>query len=447
MKPLEFDVVVIGAGIGGVCTAARLSNAGYRVLLAERTSLIGGRFSAIKTKGFVKTTGAIIVPANSVIEDTFTECGLDFPGRDIDALAWRVNGEDNISTIADGLGHSIMTVADDKEGAMRVLQALERALTWELPTPGMSFRDWIGQYTADPKVMEPFFPVITAFLCSNYDELDVTDLLALVKGQMQRPWRITVAPKGNAEFLKPLVNVVKANEGEVWKNCQVEQVLVEDHQTKGVRLTNKRGESLEVSSQAVVSNMGPHPTARITGHEHFDPAYLKELARCQYAPLYTVVLLESDAPLIDHPYLIFPVGTKKISAMFCPTNSCPELAPEGKHLTEVWASIPDPVTADTQIDVQLEIDSTIAEIGQFIPGALEKSNILSIENFDRDWPVFRAMSHYLPQKTPVQNLYNVGDGIRVPGFVGLALGAETARLAAEDIRQRIPATAWQETAS
>lgn len=42
----------------------------------------------------------------------------------------------------------------------------------------------------------------------------------------------------------------------------------------------------------------------------------------------------------------------------------------------------------------------------------------------------------LPQKTPIENLYNVGDGVKVSGWIGLEASAQTGRLVAEDIQAR-----------
>ena len=55
------DVVVIGAGVGGLVAAARLVLAGHRPLLLEATDRLGGRFSTIEKDGFRLPTGAVAV--------------------------------------------------------------------------------------------------------------------------------------------------------------------------------------------------------------------------------------------------------------------------------------------------------------------------------------------------------------------------------------------------
>ncbi|MBN1133550.1 MAG: NAD(P)-binding protein, partial [Methanosarcinaceae archaeon] len=51
--------LVIGAGLGGLLSGARLSRAGYEVEVFERLPIIGGRFTNIEYKGFKLSTGAL----------------------------------------------------------------------------------------------------------------------------------------------------------------------------------------------------------------------------------------------------------------------------------------------------------------------------------------------------------------------------------------------------
>ena len=48
----SFDVLVIGAGAGGMAAAGRLQALGYRTLLVERHDRVGGRASTREVDGF-----------------------------------------------------------------------------------------------------------------------------------------------------------------------------------------------------------------------------------------------------------------------------------------------------------------------------------------------------------------------------------------------------------
>jgi phytoene desaturase (3,4-didehydrolycopene-forming) len=46
--------IVVGAGVGGVATAARLAQAGFEVTVVEKNGFTGGRCSLIHHEGHVR---------------------------------------------------------------------------------------------------------------------------------------------------------------------------------------------------------------------------------------------------------------------------------------------------------------------------------------------------------------------------------------------------------
>jgi phytoene desaturase len=75
------DVLVIGAGAGGLCAAARLADAGQAVLVAESRDRVGGRASSVELDGFTVNTGAIAIEYGGVLEETFRLAGAPFEIR------------------------------------------------------------------------------------------------------------------------------------------------------------------------------------------------------------------------------------------------------------------------------------------------------------------------------------------------------------------------------
>ena len=51
------NVIVIGAGIGGICSAIRLAQAGLRVTIVEKNARPGGRCDRISRDGHHFDTG------------------------------------------------------------------------------------------------------------------------------------------------------------------------------------------------------------------------------------------------------------------------------------------------------------------------------------------------------------------------------------------------------
>ena len=55
----SYDAIVIGAGAGGLFTAARLQHQGYQTLVIERLDKVGGRASTTDVDGFKVNDGAL----------------------------------------------------------------------------------------------------------------------------------------------------------------------------------------------------------------------------------------------------------------------------------------------------------------------------------------------------------------------------------------------------
>ncbi|MGH2478372.1 MAG: NAD(P)-binding protein, partial [Ktedonobacteraceae bacterium] len=59
MQIQEYDAIVIGAGLGGLLSAAQLLQRGKRVVILERLPHCGGRFTAKTFQGAQISTGAV----------------------------------------------------------------------------------------------------------------------------------------------------------------------------------------------------------------------------------------------------------------------------------------------------------------------------------------------------------------------------------------------------
>lgn len=67
--------LVIGSGVGGLATAARLAAKGYRVTVLEKLDDIGGRGYTYKRDGYTFDAGPTIITAPYIFEQLWADCG------------------------------------------------------------------------------------------------------------------------------------------------------------------------------------------------------------------------------------------------------------------------------------------------------------------------------------------------------------------------------------
>lgn len=74
---MTVKVVIIGAGVGGTATAARLSKKGFQVEVYEKNSFNGGRCSLIHHNGHRFDQGPSLYLMPKIFEETFKDLGED----------------------------------------------------------------------------------------------------------------------------------------------------------------------------------------------------------------------------------------------------------------------------------------------------------------------------------------------------------------------------------
>ncbi|MCD2188596.1 phytoene desaturase family protein [Actinomycetospora soli] len=68
-------VIVVGAGLGGLATAARLAAAGHEVEVHERSDVVGGKLGLVERDGFAFDTGPSLLTLPGLLDDLFATTG------------------------------------------------------------------------------------------------------------------------------------------------------------------------------------------------------------------------------------------------------------------------------------------------------------------------------------------------------------------------------------
>ena len=74
----DYDVIVIGAGCGGITAAALLAREGRKTLVLEQSDKIGGCCSTYERSGYRFDVGATILEIITPFERAFERLGTTF---------------------------------------------------------------------------------------------------------------------------------------------------------------------------------------------------------------------------------------------------------------------------------------------------------------------------------------------------------------------------------
>ncbi len=420
------DALVIGAGAGGLCAAARLAHHGRRTLLVEIHDRVGGRASSLEEDGFLVNTGAVAIEYGGVLEDTFRTVGAPFDIRiPTPATMFRLKGRD-VDISKGGWGRLVNGIT--KKGA-GLLGSMGRARGGDMPDSQLTVKAWLDGYTKSRTLHAIFRNLCAAIFAVNSDEMPARAFLTyfIQKGAFRN---FGFSPTGTLGLMRGLSEAVVRDGGEVWLNSRVEALRVEDGRVRSA--TVRRGdEQVEVEADTVISNIGPEATVALCGREHFDTAYLERMDRDLRSTANIVVNVASRTPLLTAPGIVTFGITRRLCNMANLTATCPELAPPGWHLYVAYG-VPVPAVGD--FDEEEEVALTLQDLREQLRDFDRHARILSVRVMRGDWPAQRSIAgRDLPRETPIANLWNVGDGVREYADGGVQACAESARLAVDAV--------------
>lgn len=434
MPDRKVDALVIGSGVGGLCVGARLAEQGLKVLVIEKLAHLGGRFSTRNLHGCKVTTGAIMVPfgERSAFHETFQLMEAPFNVREGEGgFRYRLHhGEYDVPPEGGGgLIGMLQFATGDASQAKRLFQHFKRALAWWEPSDAISFEEWLSQYTQHPEVHNLFQGFCAAFIGVSLNEVPAGEYFRFLKA-MGRNNRYGIAVNGNLELMNSLAESIANRGSSVTTSAACKGILVEEGRVRGAKV-EVGGVEETIEADFIISNAGPKQTIDLAGEPNFDRSYLSLLRKNPFeTPVFHVCIL-SEEPLHPFPGIFNFGNTRRLIFLECPTLTCPELAPEGMHITTTF-SVPE--SSVPPIKRKRTIEEILADLEENFPTFNRNEQKLMITTHHGEWPSMRRWPGYpMPTKTPIENLYNVGDGCMPPGTVGIEACALSARAVAREI--------------
>ena len=422
------DALVIGAGAGGLCAAARLAHHGYRTLVVERLDRVGGRASTYDIDGFKVNNGAIVLELGGITEQTFAEVGARYDVRmPKPPLMYRIGGK-TVDITGGGWGFLLSRLT--RHGA-KLLTGLGAARDDSgLPTEQVSLADWVGQYTKNETVQAVFRNMCASVFAVGSEELPARVFLTYFTRRSAFK-KFGFAPEGTVGAMSALADVVPLHGGEVWLSSEVRSLRVRGGLISGAAVC-REGEMVEVDCRFAVSDIGPVATAELCAEL---PAEYRDDVRSRVKPCGMITVnFASQRPLLEAPGLTSFGVTRRLCYVANFTATCPEMAPPGWHLY-AGAGVPKPSVGDFDADAETAL--IMADLRDEVAGFSSDARVLSVAVMRDDWPPQRAVAGYdLPSETPIPNLWNVGDAVKQYGNGGTTACAETAKLVVDQITQR-----------
>lgn len=375
----DYDVIVIGAGCGGVTAAALLAKQGRSVLLLEQSERVGGCCSTFEKHGYHFDVGASIVEVIAPIERAFARLGTTFQAEvdlipcdpvmetlypdgsrltcpqamdRMEAHLAQLSPEDarnwkqfaayfsELTTVA--LDTLFEEPANDLTDMARMAIKEPRLLKF-LPSFVTSYQDMIERYFKDNRVLQSmayqslYFGLPPELVPGPFALIPYTEHLGVYYprgGMIQIP--LALLRCGERYGLK------------VQLGTRVDRVLVRGGQVAGVRLAD----GTEITSPVVVSDVNAKTLyLQLIGEAHLPWLARLGISSYAYSKSVPMIYLGLDyVPPLDAHHSLIAASMQHINdywqnnakqgrlpdepfGLICwPTRSDPELAPAGHHI-------------------------------------------------------------------------------------------------------------------
>lgn len=433
MTGFDYDAVVIGAGAGGLFTAARLANQGYRTLVVERLDKVGGRASTTDIDGFKVNDGAIVIECGGITEETCAEVGAPWEIREPKPpILYRIKGKD-VDVTGGGWGFLLKKLT--QQGA-KLVQGIGAARKDDGLPEGdeLSTADWVAKYTKNEGVHGIFRNMCASIFAVGSEDLPARVFLTYFTRKSAFK-RFGFHPEGTIGLWLGLAGAIEKNGGEIWLDTPVTRIVTDGQKVTGVEV-ERDGALVTLTAPVVISDVGPSGTVRLLGEENVPADYVADVKRHDRPTSMIAVNFASQERLIETPGMLSFAQSRRLAYCANFTDLCPEMAPEGWNLY-VGTSVPKPSLGD--FDEQAELDLLLEDLRENIPGFDDRARILSTIVTRDDWPPQRAVAgRDMSHETPFDGLWNVGDGVKEYANGGTTACAETAQIVVGKIVERYP---------
>jgi phytoene dehydrogenase-like protein len=423
MQEQAYDAIIIGAGLGGLLSAAQLLQRNKRVVVLERLPHCGGRFTAKTFQGVQVSTGAVhMVPFGSsgVLASMLRRLRIPHHFFDADVFgSFHVRGKQYRSRGLLGVFNFLgprQFFWFTRVGYLMFLRSLppeERNLP---------FDTWLGRHIdvrRNPE-LRAFFERISRFALSlELSQVTAAEVINITKNMLLYG-APGIVEGGCAALTRELERHLSEQGAELRLRHDVVQILSVDGGVNGVRVRDKAsGAECVLSAPLVVSDIGPRATNALLNNQQVKQAdVLKKRAGDVVQPddaqeaIGLKVHILSDVSLIPHKGIMYCLDTRRIAGMVQPTNCDPRLAPAGKHLL-----ISHQVIQSDNIEEEKAL--ALADLHMMFGETFEQHcRVLTMGAYRGEWPVNRlAQGEDVPAATAVQGLYLVGDAVKPTGYL------------------------------
>ncbi|KAL3375753.1 hypothetical protein AABB24_006955 [Solanum stoloniferum] len=455
-KPLE--IVIAGAGLGGLSTAKYLADAGHKPILLEARDVLGGKVAAWKDDDgdWYETGLHIFFGAYPNIQNLFGELGIN------DRLQWKEHsmifampskpGEFSRFDFPEALpaplngvlailkNNEMLTWPEKVKFAIGLLPAMLGGQSYVEAQDGISVKDWMRKQGVPDRVTdEVFIAMSKALNFINPDELSMQCILIALNRFLQEKHGSKMAfLDGNPpeRLCMPIVEHIESKGGQVRLNSRIKKIeLNEDGSVKCFILND--GSTIE--GDAFVFATPVDIFKLLLPEDWKEIPYFQKLEKLVGVPVINVHIWFDRKLKNTYDHLLFS-RSSLLSVYADMSVTCKEYYNPNQSMLElVFAPAEEWISrSDSEI-----IDATMKELATLFPDEISadqsKAKILKYHVVKTPRSVYKTVPGCEPcrplQRSPIEGFYLAGDYTKQKYLASMEGAVLSGKLCAQAIVQ------------
>ncbi len=496
----RYDVVVIGAGIGGLTSAALLARSGKSVLVIERHDRVGGYAHAFKRRRYRFDSSVHLVggcgdrsgSSGALVQRVLTAAGVADRCEfiEVDPFYEAVYAGERVEV--PGTTHGFLEThaalyPGERDRLRQFVRLLEDVYEQtRLANTLESTFDILASADRFPALVKHHRATLGQVLAASIGDAELRGLLATT-------WPYVGLPPSRVSFLywanmmgtylregpwycrgtfqhfaDALADGVRGAGSEVLLRSTVRRIVTEKGAVRGVVLETGQ----HIDADVVISNADALQTAEeLVGEARLPPRYVRAMRRAKPSVSAFVVYAATDLDMsgVCHESFLFPTidhdrafattmaGKPEWLSMTVPTLLDPTLAPVGQHVVVLTTLMPYDASSSWRSEKKKGVERMVAQVEARVPGFArhlefaEGGTPRTMERYTRNtagaiygWELTPAQvgPGRLSDVTPLKGLHLAGHWTRPGGGIyGVVLSGIDA--ATKVLGMKTPASLWE----
>jgi phytoene dehydrogenase-like protein len=440
---MDYDALIVGGGISGLSLGALLAKKGYKILLCEQNTILGGRACILEKDGYNIDYGihSNRFASEGKVAELFDALGDKLQFNESHPPLIFKNGK--FYNMSKGVSQILRTKLLGVSGKLAVLKVFKRLLSAKPHELfDMTLSNWLKNITDKKEVVDLIKVYASAGItCPDIEKASAGEFVLFVQKAVKSKETAGYPKGGWKTIIESLAKHIRDNNGLIMLGSKVQKLKIEKESgDKSLKIKNAVVNNKTMTSKVYVCATHPKQLFELIGKDCFAPDFVKYIENIEPTAGISIDFCLSKK-VTDIKNLILTIDPPTMG--YFTSNIDPSVAPEGKQIGTWYYPLSHDVVKDKKRMEQeaSKLKDLLSKMFPNIWSYLEWERTMFLETVDGaiPKPTQTLKDRVDFHSSTVDNLFFVGDTTKGEGWGG-DIAFDSAMKCANEIEKYLKGT-------